>query len=125
MHMIAADVLHSVPVGVILFAVTFWIFPKNSVPLNITFKSLRRLDFPGIVLSLGAIICLIYSLQQGGLVLAWGSAPIIATLTVQGICWLAFIAWEVYLTKRGERSTMLPVWPARLFSGRVIGSAML
>lgn len=116
---------YSVPIGAVLLGVSFWNFPKNTVPLNINFKSLRRLDYPGIILSLGAIISLIYSLQQGGLVLSWDSAPIITTLAVQGVCWVAFVAWEVYLTRLGKRSPMLPVWPARLFAGRVIGSAML
>lgn len=116
---------NSVPIGSILIIITFWIFPKNAVPLIINFRTLGRIDWPGIILSLSAAVLLIFALQQGGNKYPWSSPPIIVTLVVQGVCWVAFVIWEVMLTKKGARSRMLPVWPSRLFSRRVIGSAML
>lgn len=117
--------LMNVPIGSILIIVAFWIFPKNAVPLIISFRTLGRVDWPGIILSLSAAVLLIFALQQGGNKYSWSSAPIIVTLVVQGVCWVAFVVWEVMLTKKGARSRMLPVWPSRLFARRVIGSAML
>ena len=115
----------SVPVGAVLIAVTFWAFPKNVVPLKITRKTLSLIDWPGTVLFLVAICTLNFALQEGGSQYAWDSGAIISTLVIQTISWGALVYWETRLTSKGTKTTMLPIWPSRLFTSRVIGCAML
>ena len=105
--------------------VTFFFFPKNEVALQNSFRSLGRLDWPGIVLSLGTVISLIWALQESGTDYAWNTAPIIAPLVISGSCLITFLVWEVILTKRASKTRMLPVLPARLFTRRVVGLALL
>ena len=100
-------------------------FPKNAVPLHFNLRTLGLIDWPGITLYLGAVVSLNFALQQGGTVDAWNSAPIVIPLVVQGVCWVAFVGWEISLTVRGNATRMLPIWPARLFARRVVGCAML
>ena len=121
--------LISVPPGAVLVVIAFFTFPKNATPLDLSLRSIStRLDWPGIFLSLGGITSLIYGLQQGSTAKAtytWSSWQIVTALTVQGVCWVAFVGWEIYLTRLGDRTSILPILPARLFIRRVIGSAML
>ena len=107
------------------FFIEITCFPKNAVRLGITYQALGRIDWPGIMLSLSAPVLLIFALQQDGNKYFWSSAPIVATLVVQGVCFVAFEVWEVMLNRQATGSRMLPVWPSKLFVSRVMGSVML
>ena len=113
------------PIGVILIAVAFWAFPKNVVPLNINLGTFAQIDWPGTTLFLVAVFTLNFALQEGGTEYAWNSGAIISTFVIQAISWVALVYWEVNLTSKGSKARMLPIWPSRLFNGRVIGCAML
>lgn len=77
------------------------------------------------MLFLAAVFSLNFALQEGGTQYAWNSGAIVSTLVIQTVCWVALVYWEINLTSKGFRTRMLPIWPSRLFSGRVIGCAML
>lgn len=85
---------------------------------------ITRIDWPGVVLSLAGSIVLVFALQQGGVQFPWRSGAIIACLVAAGLCWIAFGAWEAFLTKGKSKIRMIPIFPTRLVRGRVIGAAL-
>ena len=97
-----------------------WIFWLN-VPIaaGAIFLALRQLnesygprvalDLPGVVLSTGAALGLVWGLLQGGSA-GWTSPQIIGTLAVGAVLAVAFVGWE-----RRARAPMLPL---RLFGLR-------
>lgn len=86
-------------------------------------SNLRQIDILGVFLSLGAAITIIVPLEEGGSTYAWSSILIIFLIVTSGIFWTAFAVWETWLTKRGTKTRLLPIFPMRLVSGRVIASA--
>lgn len=77
------------------------------------------------ILSLVGSIVLVFPLEQGGVQYPWNSATIISTFVIAGVGWVAFVLWETFLTMQGHRFAMLPVFPVRLATHRVVGSALL
>lgn len=115
----------SVPAGALIIAIVLWVFPKNPTPLRINCQSFGRIDWPGSILSLAGSVLLIFALEEGGTVYAWNSAAIIVSFAVQGVCWGLFALWEAVLSSRNSMSSMLPIFPARLVSHRIIASAVV
>lgn len=110
-----------------MLIITFFIFPKNSFPLQINASSFGRIDWIGIALSLGAMVTLLFALEEGGFHYAWNSPVIVACLVVQGVLWVLFAAWETFLTLRAKvlNISILPILPSRLFQRRVICCTMM
>lgn len=80
-------------------------------------KSYKQFDIIGGLLSVAWPISLTFAIQEGGTSYNWNSSVIIGTL-VGGIVGLfVFIAWEVWLDKKGKQD---PVFPMRLFANPVI-----
>jgi hypothetical protein len=91
---------------------------------SFTIKSLNRLDFEGAALLLAASIFLVTALQQVETGIPWGAASIVVLLALSPVCFIAFLIWERFVTKR-ERS-MEPVFPWRFIEDRVwMGMIML
>ena len=65
---------------------------------SLSFK-LKRIDYIGIILFLGAWICIIFSLVSGGSEFPWHSSRIIAPLVVGGILLCLFLVVEHLLQK--------------------------
>jgi hypothetical protein len=91
----------------------------------VTRNSLRRLDFPGAILSLGGSSLLIFALEEGGGKREWNDTLIISSLAASGACWLLFAAWEYLLTFKSYVVFMLPLFPATLLSSRVISATIM
>lgn len=102
----------------------FWEFPKHRKAEGSPGR-LAQIDWLGVILSLVGSIVLVFPLEQGGVQYPWNSATIISTFVVAGVAWVAFVVWETYLTMQGHRFLMLPVFPVRLATHRVVGSALL
>lgn len=100
-------------------------FPYHNHPVlknrsmfhSFTIKSLNRLDFEGAALLLAASIFLVTALQQVETGIPWGAASIVVLLALSPVCFVAFLLWERFVTKR-ERS-MEPVFPWRFIEDRV------
>ena len=106
----------------------FFVLPydmKPSTPEERAPRKLCQIDWPGAVLSLAASVILLFALEEGGVIYAWGSAPIIATLAASGACWIFFGFWEAYLTPKKRRRVMLPIFPLRLATHRVIAASLM
>lgn len=110
-----------------MLIVSFFIFPKNPFPLIITRRSFLRIDWLGIILSLGAMVALLFALEEGGLHYEWSSPAIVTCLVVQAGLWVLFGAWETFLTLRAKKLNIdiLPILPSRLFARRVICCTMM
>ncbi|KAL8843746.1 MAG: hypothetical protein Q9176_001954 [Flavoplaca citrina] len=114
----------NIPGGALVAGLLFWEFPRHRKAEG-TPGRLAQIDWPGVILSLAGSIVLVFPLEQGGVQYPWNSATIISTFVVAGVAWVAFVIWETFLTLQGHRFLMLPVFPVRLATHRVVGSALL
>ncbi|KAI5242308.1 hypothetical protein E4T42_07732 [Aureobasidium subglaciale] len=115
----------SVPLCAVLIIITFLVFPKNLAKLELNRKTLGQVDWMGTLLYLITVVCLNFSLTEGGTRFSWRSAATIVPLIISGLSLAAFVAWEARLTALGARSQTLPLWPTRLFRTRAAACAML
>jgi hypothetical protein len=83
----------------------------------------KRVDFVGMVVSLGASILVIFALEQGGVAYPWGSGAIVSTFVLSGILWLGFITWERLLSKRDGMCE--PMFPWSLVRNRFVMGLLL
>ncbi|KAL6362800.1 hypothetical protein LRP88_04108 [Fusarium phalaenopsidis] len=79
---------------------------------------LWNLDPVGFVLFVPSIICLLFTLQWGGITYAWNSGQIIALFVVFGVTLIAFVCSQVWL---GEAGTV----PPRIAKQRTIFASSL
>ena len=87
---------------------------------------LREVDIIGAVVLLAASTLLLFALQQvGGANFTWSSPTTIATLTVSGVCWIAFIIWIVILEYGHMKLKVKPIFPLSVAISRPTGSAIL
>ena len=84
--------------------------------------SLSRLDALGVILLLAASILLVFALEEAGQRYSWRGAVIISTITLAGICWIAFIGWEHLVDK--SCSSQEPIFPLQLLKDRVLVGMM-
>lgn len=76
-------------------------------------EKVSRLDFPGIVLVIAAVCCLILALQWGGQSKPWGSADVIGLLAGAALLASAFV---IVQWRKGDTATI----PLRIFRQRTI-----
>lgn len=79
-------------------------------------RSLRRVDFIGTLLLVGANLLLVTALLEASTDYTWSSAVTIALLTLSAILWVCFVVWEYFATK--ETWAMEPVFPFRFITNR-------
>ncbi|GIC84723.1 uncharacterized protein Aud_000545 [Aspergillus udagawae] len=123
----------SIPGGGLAIALVLWVFPRNDGRLQISLSSVNRLDWPGIALSLAGLIFIILALEEGGGDYGWNSGLIIASFALCGICWIAFVIWEVFLGFAAHKKhlgfsfarVMLPVFPVWLLRRRIVTACLL
>lgn len=101
------------------------VFPANVGPLPISRRTLDYIDYFGMVLSLAGSVLLIFALEEGGGTYEWGSATIIVTFAIAGLSLVGFAMWEWTISRNILRTSMLPIFPAKLITKRVIGSAIM
>ena len=104
---------------------TIFIFPKNEKPLHNGFQDLNRVDWMGCLLSLAAILLLIFALESGGSEFYWNSTPIVSSLVGASACLLLFILWEAFLARGPKDSPTLALYPFRLFQNWKLNAALM
>ncbi|KAJ3580399.1 hypothetical protein NPX13_g165 [Xylaria arbuscula] len=77
-------------------------------------STLARLDIPGAVLLLFAVLSLTSGFEEAGSLFPWRSAYVISLLVVSAVFWALLLAWEYYVTTRN--SVREPVLPWRSFA---------
>ncbi|KAI8065107.1 major facilitator superfamily-domain-containing protein [Gongronella butleri] len=82
--------------------------PKEGVKVK---QELLHIDFLGIVLWLGGVVCLVLGLSWGGTTYAWNSSVVISLLCVAAGLLGAFCVWERWLAPS-------PLVPRRIFNNR-------
>ena len=92
---------------------------------DISWQSLRQVDWLGAILLLAASTLLVFAFQEGGsTAYAWNSATIVSTLTISGICWVAFFSWIAWLSF-GNGGQLRSIFPLHIALTRPIGPAIL
>jgi hypothetical protein len=82
----------------------------------------RKIDWPGVLLSIAGSSLLVIPLEEGGVQFAWKSVPIIVMFGASAIFYLAFLAWETLVHRRQTIWSILPLFPARLLQRRVLAA---
>lgn len=108
----------NLPIGglTIAFVVFFFTSPKREMVKMSWLDKIHRLDLPGTLTFLPAVICLLIALQWGGSVYPWSDGKVIALLVVSGILFIAFIGIQWW---KQEDGTV----PPRVFLQRNVWAA--
>lgn len=117
---------YSVPAGVLVILTVILIFPKLEHQLAFTLSGMvKRVDWLGLTLCLGASLILIIPLQEAGAEWAWDSTGTIAMLAVGGACWAAFASWQWWLSREGGVRAILPMLPKHVVLHRVVAACTM
>ncbi|KAI4724574.1 MFS general substrate transporter [Aureobasidium sp. EXF-10728] len=114
----------NIPCGVLVTVCVAFLFPNRAGTRTFGKTTLQKIDWPGILLSLTGSSLLVVSLEQGGVQFSWRSLFIILMLVGSSLCFIGFGAWEYVLTPREARMKMLPLFPTRLVSSRVVAATL-
>ncbi|KAK1752281.1 major facilitator superfamily domain-containing protein [Echria macrotheca] len=119
----------NLPVGgaAALMILLFFHAPAAAKPVPATWREkILQMDFVGVALVMGAIVCFMLALQYGGTTAPWGSGLVIGLLVGFVLLVAAFIAWEISL---GERAIIIPrlfrrqaVWVSCGFAATFVGA---
>lgn len=86
-------------------------------------KRVAKVDFLGSILLLIATVFLVAALEEAGTRFPWRSPFVITLLTVSGVLWVVFLAWERKVTRASRLRE--PVFPWRFIQSRVWIGMML
>ncbi|KAF4625107.1 hypothetical protein G7Y89_g13062 [Cudoniella acicularis] len=114
----------NVPCGVVVTISIVLIFPGVRGSQKCGKSQFKQIDWIGTFLSLAGSSLLVVSLEEGGIQFAWSSVAIIMMLVGSAICFTGFGIWETILTPRELKWKMLPLFPTRLVSHRVIAATL-
>lgn len=122
----APDTNHnSIPFGLVTILAITNLWPDEDVESLLSWKAFKRIDFIGGATLLCSSGLLVFAVQQAGSqTFAWGSPTIISALTISGISWIVFVAWELRLEMKRDRRVE-PIFPIRLLLCRVYSSGLL
>ena len=90
---------------------------------TLTLQNVRRIDFLGLVLLLGASILLITALEEGGTQYSWHSPVTLTLLAVSFVLWFLFVGWQWYQSKR--QTMQEPIFPWHLAKDRFVMGILL
>ncbi|KXX79724.1 Multidrug resistance protein 3 [Madurella mycetomatis] len=119
--------LFNVPVGVLTLGLALLGMPSGfpyarhgpAKADKVALRSLfARLDVPGSLLLLFAVLSFTACFQEAGSRFPWASAYVIVLLVVSAVLWVALLLWERRVTKAGELRE--PVLPWRFFTNRIM-----
>ncbi|QRV95388.1 major facilitator superfamily transporter [Ceratobasidium sp. AG-Ba] len=97
----------TVPITTACVIQLWWMLPQNKMSGGFVEK-LRKVDFTGSILSLGAVVLVLVPLSGGGVYYSWNSALVITLLTIGSALTVVFILVE-------WRIAELPILPLYLF----------
>lgn len=116
--------LVNIPAGLVAMALIAVAMP-NYFPLHglsgtprklYTQAKVAKLDLPGCVLLLAAIVLMICALEEAGIRFAWSSPMIIAFLVIAGVLFIIFFIWQWIITRREDERE--PLFPWRFVTNR-------
>ena len=108
--------LGAITVLVVIFFVKLPPTPNSGKPHNAS-ELLRKLDFPGTLILMPSIVCLLLALQWGGLTYPWSSWRVILCLCLFAVL---IVAWFYIQYRRGEHATL----PLRILKQRSVASGV-
>ncbi|KAF2122025.1 major facilitator superfamily domain-containing protein [Lophiotrema nucula] len=88
--------INVVIVGVCIFAYLFLLPPYKPQPNTKVSARLKKIDWVGGVISMGALSSLIMVVNFGGTLYAWSSGSMIALITVAGLALIAFMVQQYF-----------------------------
>lgn len=110
----------NLPAGCVTLLALFVAWPNDELKKKFIWTACASIDLLGSILLLAATTLLVFSLQEAGSYEhAWNSAPIIASLVVSAVCFIAFVLWQELLRKQPKWPTKA-VFPIHLLADRVI-----
>ena len=80
--------------------------PKMGVPVR---ERIRRLDYLGISIFIGASVSLIMAIAFGGAVYRWGSGQIIGLFVCSGVLWISFCLQQGFSILTTVKDRLFPV----------------
>ena len=103
-----------------LLIVVFFVHdgPRTDNQLQDLQTKLKRFDFVGLVLLIGALTCMLLALQWGGGVYSWGDGRLIALFVVFGVLLISFVLLQAL-------STTSRTVPSTIYKNRGVCFAML
>ena len=115
----------NIPVGGVALAALLLAWPDDKTKKSFTRTAFKSIDCLGCILLLAASILMIYALQEAGAyVYAWNSSIIVACLTVSGVAFVAFVAWQEWLASHPSLPVKM-IFPMSVARQRVIFAAIL
>jgi hypothetical protein len=119
----ATDARSSIPTGALAIGLLVAAMPSNfestgsgthsGIKQLVSRQGLQRLDLLGAGLLLSGSLLLITALVEASLRFDWSSGAIIALIVLSGASWIAFFAWEWYITRKQGKQE--PIFPWRFF----------
>ncbi|RKP14949.1 major facilitator superfamily domain-containing protein [Piptocephalis cylindrospora] len=100
----------NIPIAAITIVTTFF-FLRLPTPEGSLREKLRRIDYVGTVLLIGAVVLILLATNWGGSAYPWNSGPIIGCYVGGGVLAIAFIVVEGWFARE-------PVAPGRFFKMR-------
>lgn len=125
-----ANLSHSIPPAVIAAITIIVALPKNfphhgqsrsenRKPIAVFSKAtLGKVDFLGAALILTATLLFVAALEEAGRKYPWKSAYVISLLSISGILWILFLAWERKVSL--ATAVQEPVFPWRFVRNRTL-----
>ncbi|KAI0169916.1 major facilitator superfamily MFS-1 [Hypoxylon sp. FL1284] len=86
-------------------------------------STMARIDIPGTILLLFAVLLLTAGFEEADSAFPWRSAYVITLLILSGLFWFLLLLWERRVTK--TESVREPVLPWRFFTNRVMIGVLL
>ncbi|GAA5924798.1 hypothetical protein JCM3775_005472 [Rhodotorula graminis] len=94
--------------GGFALALGIWLLNPPPIPQELTVKQrLKRMDWGGAFILLGAMVCLLIALQQGGISRPWSSSTVIGLLVGFVGLMCAFFALQTWLGEKASISMRL------------------
>uniref|UniRef100_A0A060T6U4 ARAD1B14916p n=1 Tax=Blastobotrys adeninivorans TaxID=409370 RepID=A0A060T6U4_BLAAD len=111
--------LLNVPIGGVSFVAMFFLLKLQTHGDSTNFKQkLLRIDWIGMILSIGATCLLLLAFDWGGTTHPWDSAIIIAFLVVAAVLYIGFFIYEGLVPKE-------PIMPPRLFCNQTRAASLI
>jgi hypothetical protein len=116
-------VVFSAPFCAIAIVIIMIAMPKNfgldqhtpSFRTRASYRSFANLDLVGSVLIIMASFLIVTVLNETNLAFSWSSGGAIVLLVLTGVSWIAFFAWEWYISGIPRKD---PIFPKRWFFDR-------
>ena len=104
--------LINIPVSIPVLLVMIWLFPNIKPEVES-----RKLDYPGMVTLILAVVPILLALSWGGVQFAWASPQVIGFLAFGSVMLVAFITIEA--------KTEFPIMPLEIYRNRMVAVSLI